>query len=668
MTRWRRARFTAAALAAVTVTAAATAASCRSAGGPAAPAAPVASTRAEDAVAAPLLRIGVLTGAARASLGADSGLSVGAPRQARRSVVARATFRPAPGPGAPRVRLIETGELFEVALVVPVLPGDPSLAAEAVAYRGVFEVRAETAETLSVVNVVNLEDYLRGVVPNELSPSVYPELEALKAQAVAARTYALRNLGQYQAKGYDLCATAACQVYRGRGSEHALTDEAVEATAGVTAVYAGAPINALYTSTCGGHTEDAANIFEGETQPYLRGVLCGPERALWGSVRTTAPREALGPQEGLNRDVALLAALGVIEAPLPNASALRATATEAEARAWPLRLAAALRRKPCPSPVEPPLLRRASFFQNLVATLCWADRAQRLLGDEEADYLLQVEDASGFSGIGERRAAALLLQEGILAAVPDNALHPNVAISRGAALQLLAGAARRAGPPALRSAGFRRAEPAGIVVEHDGQEEPLALDHAVALFRTLDGRSAAASEIALAPGDRLAYVARQGKVVFLEVEQPRAGLASDRSSRYYRWETRLTPAEVARSVARYGNVGEVQDVEVRRLGVSGRVVEVAIVGTRGEVALRGLRVRWGLGLRENLFVIDRERDPDGSGVASFVFTGKGWGHGVGLCQVGAVGMAQTGARYEAILEHYYSGIRLAHAAGRPATH
>ena len=64
-----------------------------------------------------------------------------------------------------------------------------------------------------------------------------------------------------------------------------------------------------------------------------------------------------------------------------------------------------------------------------------------------------------------------------------------------------------------------------------------------------------------------------------------------------------------------------------------------------------------LGLRENLFVIERERDAKG-GVASFVFTGKGWGHGVGLCQVGAFGMAKTGAGFEQILKHYYSGIAL----------
>jgi len=104
----------------------------------------------------------------------------------------------------------------------------------------------------------------------------------------------------------------------------------------------------------------------------------------------------------------------------------------------------------------------------------------------------------------------------------------------------------------------------------------------------------------------------------------------------------------------------VRDLVPRRLGVSGRVVELAVEGTTGELVLKGLKVRWGLGLRENLFVINRERDARGA-VERFVVTGKGWGHGVGLCQVGAFGMALAGSSYEDILKHYYTGVQLASA-------
>ena len=157
-----------------------------------------------------------------------------------------------------------------------------------------------------MVNVINLEDYLKGVVPNELSPDAFPQIEALKAQAVAARTYVLRNRGGYASRGYDICATPSCQVYRGKSTEKAMATQAVDDTRGTIASYQGSLINALYTSTCGGHTETGSNIFEGGGVPYLVGVSCAPEREAWATIHTTAAPRALGDQPDLNRDAALL--------------------------------------------------------------------------------------------------------------------------------------------------------------------------------------------------------------------------------------------------------------------------------------------------------------------------------------------------------------------------
>jgi stage II sporulation protein D len=152
-------------------------------------------------------------------------------------------------------------------------------------------------------------------------------------------------------------------------------------------------------------------------------------------------------------------------------------------------------------------------------------------------------------------------------------------------------------------------------------------------------------------------VVQGGRVTFLEGEQRRLGAAADKTSRVYRWEVRASPSELKTALARYGDVGTPTDLLPRRLGVSGRVIEMAVTGPAGELVLKGLQVRWGLGLRENLFVVDRERNAAGV-VERFIFTGKGWGHGVGLCQVGAFGMAQSGSSFEAILRHYYTGIQL----------
>jgi stage II sporulation protein D len=104
-------------------------------------------------------------------------------------------------------------------------------------------------------------------------------------------------------------------------------------------------------------------------------------------------------------------------------------------------------------------------------------------------------------------------------------------------------------------------------------------------------------------------------------------------------------------------VGTLLDLRVRRRGVSGRVLDLEVVGTAGATHVRGGRIRSALGLREQLFVIDRTFDESGR-VSKFTFTGRGWGHGVGMCQVGAYGLARAGLSYEKILKHFYTGVSL----------
>src|SRR5215471_15934334 len=129
-------------------------------------------------------------------------------------------------------------------------------------YRGILEVYGNVRNTFTVVNELPMEEYLLGVVPNELSPRTFGQLEALKAQAVAARTYIVRNLGQYRREGYDICNSDACQVYFGAGTEDPLATQAVTETRGIIATYDDKPINALYSSTCNERTESSANIFD----------------------------------------------------------------------------------------------------------------------------------------------------------------------------------------------------------------------------------------------------------------------------------------------------------------------------------------------------------------------------------------------------------------------
>ncbi len=611
----------------------------------------------EAFVPSPRVSVGLATDVARVAITADSGVVAWVPAERRAWLPVEAPtldFGRSPLSSS-RLRIVQTGDDVESAFVVPKGEGE-ILRVDGVPYRGIVELR-RTDEALTVIDVVNVEEYLRGVVPNELSPQAFPQIEALKAQAVAARTYALRNLGQFQARGYDICATAACQVYKGKSTESPLSDRAVEETRGIAATYQGTPIEALYTSTCGGHTEDGENVFDGQSAPYLHGVVCAPEKSAWSLVRTTAPARAQGDDEDSGRDLALLVSLGVLEAKTYSPAFLKGVASDAELKTWTSRLVAAAKRKPGETEIEPPLSRRAAFFRYLVGSMGWEERARRLLAPGDPDYLLQIEDRVDLVAPEEALAAALLIQEGILSPFPDNTLRAARPITRAQALSLVARTAEKAGAPALVSGEFQGSEGGQMKVTAAGALLSFVLDPQVRLFRSLDGSRAAASELSLATGDAILFVAQEGRVTFLEVDQSRLGAAADRTSRYFRWEVRLSPAEVAKAIVRYGNVGTVRDVVPRRIGSSGRVVEMAVVGSDSELALKGLKIRWALGLRENLFVIDRQLSANGD-VERFVFTGKGWGHGVGLCQVGAFGMARSGSTYTAILSHYYPGVAI----------
>lgn len=138
-------------------------------------------------------------------------------------------------------------------------------------YRGVGEVRLNSLGSLAAINELPMEEYLLAVVPRELGPIAFPELEALKAQAVAARTYAYANMGKRKNDGYDLTNTTSDQVYGHVGNEHPLSSQAVTETAGLVAKYNGTLISTLYSSTSGGFTANSEDVYA-NAFPYLRGV------------------------------------------------------------------------------------------------------------------------------------------------------------------------------------------------------------------------------------------------------------------------------------------------------------------------------------------------------------------------------------------------------------
>ena len=226
-----------------------------------------------ESPAEPAIRLGLLTGASSATVMGPAGLSVSDLSGARLAEIPAAElWRVAPGstglvalaPGGARTAPSEVIELSSPdSLALVQVNGRP--------YRGtITALRDRTG--ITVVDRLPMEAYLAGVVSAEMGRRAPQEQEALRAQAVVSRTFALRNLGRWAAQGFDLYASVADQVYGGAASETPEGRVAVEATRGRVLTYGGAPIDAFFYSTCGGRTADGPEVFRAADRPYLRSV------------------------------------------------------------------------------------------------------------------------------------------------------------------------------------------------------------------------------------------------------------------------------------------------------------------------------------------------------------------------------------------------------------
>ena len=135
-------------------------------------------------------------------------------------------------------------------------------------YAGRLNLQPNAYGTYSLVNNVPLETYLRGVVPYEIG-SKAPQA-AMEAQAIIARTYALRNLRRFEVDDYQLCAATHCQVYYGLKGATEKTDKAIAATRSMVLTYKNVLVDALYSSTTGGVTASFDSVWNGEERPYLK--------------------------------------------------------------------------------------------------------------------------------------------------------------------------------------------------------------------------------------------------------------------------------------------------------------------------------------------------------------------------------------------------------------
>ena len=596
-------------------------------------------------------------------------------------------------------------------------------------YRGEIHLAINERGRLNVINVLPLEEYLRGVVPMELSPSS-SEMEALKAQAVAARSYALSSLGRFKDEGFDLRDDQRSQVYGGLSAEHYLSNRAVEETRGVVALnfneYGKAfPIEALYTSDCGGRTENNENIFANKAISYLRSVDCPLDNDLptGREILSGAKIESISEPFGhsLARDLALLNVLGFN---LPNKmdnDYLRGSVDKGDLQSW-AETASKLTGRGAAKVVsmryetsnsshkdasndsesfdinhEIALLKsqkrditKLPGFAALMSLATYGElRATMFMTASEVNYVL--------SGLGaeevpkEARAdLAMLIKNGIMRLPGDGRIDAKASVKRGHALETFSRAIAFKAPsadlnlqkgtaieanrnqilltpsdddalarhPSANSRTSRHSD-SGINSRPRRNSEPqqLEVEKDARLFKALGDDSYAVDRLGIRGRERLTYhLNAAGRVDFLEVEASERDESHDHIADASKWNSQISAEELQRRLAKARlDVGDIKDLAAIAFGTSRRVVELEVIGTERTIQLRGGQIRSVLGLKDNPMVIERERDARGN-AAQFFFTGKGFGHGVGMCQVGAMRLAKQGQSYIGILQKYYTGV------------
>ena len=509
-------------------------------------------------------------------------------------------------------------------------------------YRTAARVFINARGTYNVINELNIEDYLRGVVPAEMGPRIYDEVEALKAQAIAARTYAVRNLGQYRREGYDICAGPACQAYNGVSVEDALTDRAVRETAGLVATYNGQPIDALYTAACGGETSDVGTMFPGRSEPYLKRVRC-----VEGQVLTIIGHADSGILSEQQVNARLFAAI----AGLPDAG------TSWSAREVQQAVTAAMQklRFDPRSIVAPASSRRGDVLTYLAATLDLDRYSTAVTMPEDRNYYFPQTAAKETTPY---RAAAFLIKFGFLPSEGIDRVDMSAAMPREELYGLLGSWLRKHGVISDATGKIVTLAGRGVTLKIEGKLTRFTLPDNVPVFRKIGDRYQEYRSAPVTIGDRATITSDAGKTpVALVINAYLDGASFDRSSSLASWTRSFRADDLVVSINKRNPIKQLQGIRPITIDESKRIAELEVTAENGRTfVLRGLPVRWSLNVPDNLFVFEKTQDADG--MDRYTFYGKGWGHGVGFCQVGAYGMATRGWTAQQILMHYYTGIEI----------
>jgi len=506
-------------------------------------------------------------------------------------------------------------------------------------YRSSARLFINARGLLNVINELNFEEYLYGVVPSEMGPSIYDEVEALKAQAVAARTYAFKNLRQFESEGYDICPGPACQAYKGFAIEHEMSTRAVRETAGLIVTTGGKPVDTLYSATCGGETSDVATMFPGRSDAHLERVKCVELEML-----TLAGRADSGLLTAQQVDARLFTALAGLKEPSSWSArdVSNATVAAMQLAGWTDM-----------SQQLPASSRRGDVLEYLAAAM-GLDRAGRTLTmpEDRRYFFPQTANPEAVQFL----VASFLTKYGIEPTQSIDRVSLDQAMPREELYALLLSWVREHNVLTNAEGKILELDGRRVTLKQKGETSAHVLPAGIPIFRKLGDRFQEYASVPVLVGDRMTILLSPAKTAAAAIVQANYdGAAFDRTSSFSNWTRSYRADELVPAINRRQPITQLVDIRPVTIDASKRVAELEVTADGGrKFILRGLPIRWSLNVPDNLFVYDKTRDPDG--VDRYTFYGKGWGHGTGMCQVGAYGMAFRGWTFDRILRHYYTGV------------
>jgi stage II sporulation protein D len=283
--------------------------------------------------------------------------------------------------------------------------------------------------------------------------------------------------------------------------------------------------------------------------------------------------------------------------------------------------------------------------------------------DRYADVVTLPEDRKYFFAqtAADQRAylvAAFLIKYGFLPSQHIDRIDLNAAMPRDELYDLLASWLRKHGALGEITGKILTVDGRQVALKAEGKATTYTLPDNIPIWRRLGDRYQEYKSVPVMIGDRAFVQIDERRVPIGMVVQANVdGASFDRTSSFANWTRSYRADELVTSINRRNPIKQLVGIRPLTVDLSQRIAEMEVTAEGGRTfVLRGLPIRWSLNVPDNLFVFEKTVDPDG--MDRYTFFGKGWGHGVGMCQVGAYGMAFRGWKAEQILKNYYSGVEI----------